>query len=224
LTTSQIIDLSDEISIKTQAFFHQNINNYTVHKLLSEDNRLCSKQIAIPEQIHSEKVQYIKYPGNYNEVDGLITDNPKIVLTLKVADCVPIYLYIPDSKIFGLVHSGWRGTVNGIIENTIGIISAMTKDIKNIRVLLGPAIGFCCYEVGSEVADNFTEGAKRKIDNGKWHIGLHEEIVIQLVSMGISVDNIKTINVCTFENHQFHSYRRDGLKSGRMVAFMGMQK
>ena len=110
-----MIDFSKEISIETKSFFYQNTNNHTVHELIIRDNRLNPEQFAIPEQIHSTKVQYINSPGNYNKVDGLITDNPNIMLTLKVADCVPIYLYIPDSKIIGLVHSGWRGTVNGII-------------------------------------------------------------------------------------------------------------
>ncbi len=219
-----MIDFSNKISIETKSFLYKNINNHTMNELITRDDSLHPEQFAIPEQIHSTKVQYVNSPGNYNKVDGLITDNPNIMLTLKVADCVPIYLYIPDSKIIGLVHSGWRGTVNGIIENTIYLISTITEYIKNIRILLGPAIGFCCYEVCSEVADGFTKNAKKRIDNRKWHIGLHEEIIIRLVKMGISRNNIKKSDICTFENMHYHSYRRDGLKAGRMIAFMGIRK
>ena len=79
------------------------------------------------------------------------------------------------------------------------------------------------YEVGEEVAANFNEKAKRKLDNGKWKVGLHEQIFIQLIKIGIPLTNIKVSDICTFESLDCHSYRRDGKKAGRMIAFMGLR-
>ena len=83
------------------------------------DFGLPRENFAIPEQIHSNLVKFITLPGVYKGVDGLLTDNPNLILFLKVADCVPIYLFDKRLIIFGLVHSGWRGTANKIVMNAI---------------------------------------------------------------------------------------------------------
>ena len=123
------------------------------------------EMLAVPEQVHSADITYIDTPGDYIATDGLITDNPEIILTLKVADCVPVYL--SSSHIIGLLHSGWRGTVGGIVPNAVRKMIKMGADPKEVSVFLGPAIGFCCYEVDEEVADNFNKNTKRKMESGK---------------------------------------------------------
>ena len=89
---------------------------------------------------------------------------------------------------------------------------------------MGPAIGFCCYEVDEEVASNYNNKSKRKMENGKWKVGLHKQIGIQLNEMDIPSANLKTSNICTFEIQKYHSYRRDGIKSGRLISFAGIKK
>ena len=180
-------------------------------------------RLAIPKQIHSLGVILIDVPGVYQGVDGLITDNPEIILTLKVADCVPIYLYANKSKIIGLVHAGWRGTIGGIISNSIEKMIQLGADRKEINVFLGPSIGFCCYKVDNDVADYFNSNAKIKLKDGKWKIGMREQINSMLIKLDISPENIKMSNLCTFETVDYHSYRRDGINSGRMVALMSLQ-
>ena len=179
--------------------------------------------LAIPEQVHSTAITYIDTPGYYMDVDGLIAENPEIILTLKVADCVPVYLYATSLKIFGLVHSGWRGTTQGIISNAVMKMLEMGANVNEVSVFLGPAIGFCCYEVDGEVACNFNNIAKKQLKNGKWKVGLHEEIRLQLAALGIPSANIKTSDICTFELPDCHSYRRDGYQAGRMFAFMSIK-
>ena len=179
--------------------------------------------LAVPEQIHSTEITYIYTSGDYIGLDGLITDNPEIILLIKVADCVPVYLYEPKSKLIGLVHSGWRGTAGGIVPNAIQLMREMGVNEKDICVFLGPAIGFCCYEVDREVADNFNKNAKRKLENGKWKVGLREHICLQLAKIGIPSSNIMASDICTFQSLDYHSYRRDGEKAGNMYAFMGLK-
>ena len=191
--------------------------------MLAAKRGFLAEMLAIPEQIHSSAITCINTPGDYLASDGLITDNPEIILSLEVADCVPMYLYEPNSQIIGLVHCGWRGTSEGIVSTTIRKMLEMGANEKEVRLLLGPSIGFCCYEVEEEVADKFNNKATEKMENGKWKIGLHEEICLQLTEMGIHSSNIQTSDICTFESADFQSYRRDGFKARRMFAFMRLR-
>ena len=182
-----------------------------------------SEMLAIPEQIHSADIKYIDTSGEYIGTDGLITDNHDIILIIKVADCVPVYLYEPKSQLIGLVHCGWRGTAGDIVPNTIQLMREMGANENEISIFLGPAIGFCCYEVDEDVAEKFNKNTKRKMESGKWKVGLHEHICLQLAEIGIPTSNIMASDICTFESQDCHSYRRDGEKAGRMFAFMGLK-
>ena len=179
------------------------------------------EKIAIPEQIHSNHVKFIKFPGEYIGADGLITNNSNIILLLKVADCTPIYLFDKRLLIFGLVHSGWRGTVDKIIINAINCMLKHGSNLSDILISLGPAIGICCYEVGDEVAKHFDEEARIRQNNSKWRVGIHEQIVIDLIKFGLPLSNINKSNICTFESNDCQSYRRDGINAGRMLGLMG---
>ncbi len=99
----------------------------------------------------------------------------------------------------------------------------MGADKKEVNVFLGPAIGFCCYEVDEDVAGNFNKNTKRKMKSGKWKVGLHEQIFLQLAQMGVPSTYINKSDICTFESQDYHSYRRDREKSGRMFAFMRLK-
>ena len=96
-------------------------------------------------------------------------------------------------------------------------------EIQKILVYLGPSIGVCCYEVGIEVAKSFNVDAKLKLDNQKWNVDLHKQISFQLIESGILPINIYCSDICTFDSQKCHSYRRDGLNTGRMYAFIGMK-
>ena len=220
MPTSSFIDFSDKI-YGTRSIFELNKKDQNC-SMIAARMGFTSEMLAVPEQIHSSSITFVDKPGYYSASDGLITDNPNIILTLKVADCVPIY--ISSSKIIGLIHSGWRGTADGIVSNGVRKMLQMGENKKDIRVFLGPAIGVCCYEVDKEVAVHFNKKAKIKIKDGKWKVGLHEEICLQLTNLGIPSTNIKTSDICTFESKNYHSYRRDGEKTGRMFAFMGLRK
>ena len=181
---------------------------------------LSKSKLAIPEQIHSSTIKYINQSGHYSGVDGFLTDYPGIILTLKVADCVPVYLYASNTNMISLVHSGWRGTVGGIVSNAVKLMLESGADKKDIMVFLGPAIGICCYEVDGEVASKFNEQAKLKLNDVKWKVSLHREIRFQLSESNIPSANIMASDICTYESLDCHSYRRDGAQAGQMFAFM----
>ena len=222
MVKTSIIDLSENISPDVNAVFSLNPSQYS-RKEITRKLDYNAKDLAIPEQVHSTVVEFARFPGMYPAADGLVTTNSNILLTLKVADCVPVYLYEPRKNMIGLVHSGWRGTVGKIVPNAIQLMQKNGAETGEIRCFLGPAIGICCYEVGVEVAHKFDDEAKMKLEDRKWKVGLHDQISLQLASSGIPEENIQTSDMCTYESQDCHSYRRDGENAGRMFAFLELK-
>ena len=222
MVKTSIIDLSENISPDVNAVFSLNPSKYS-RKEITRKLDYNTQDLAIPEQVHSTVVEFARFTGMYPAADGLVTTNSNILLTLKVADCVPVYLYESRKNMIGLVHSGWRGTVGKIVPNAIQLMQKNGAETGEIKCFLGPAIGICCYEVGVEVAHKFDDEAKMKLEDHKWKVGLHDQISLQLASSGILEENIQTSYMCTYESRDCHSYRRDGDNVGQMFAFMELK-
>lgn len=141
-------------------------------------------------------------------VDGLITKDPNVTLTITVADCYPIYFYDPIQNIIGLVHSGWRGSVSNLITNTVTIITNKPTDLL---IGIGPGIGPCHFEITGDVVDKFLEFPNSLEHKGsKIFVNLSKIINSQLIKAGIKRENIEFIGECTFcSKDKYFSYRRD---------------
>jgi polyphenol oxidase len=176
-------------------------------------------RLAVPLQCHSNEVFKADLPGEYQKCDALITNLRNVALAITVADCVPVLLFDPIRHAVGAVHAGWKGTAHSIVERAI---TKMKEEYgtnpENLLVFVGPSAGSCCYEVGEEVAVMF----RKKIvpyGTGKILLDLKEENRRQLQHQGIPAGNIEVNESCTIcEKEMFHSYRRDGARSGRMMA------
>ena len=222
MENQSLLDFSENISADVKALFSLNPLKYSREEI-AHNLEINAKNLAVPEQVHSAVVEFARCPGMYPVADGLVTQDPEIILTLKVADCVPVFLHDPSKNIIGLVHSGWRGTVENIVLNAIQLMEKNGTKTGDIRCILGPAIGICCYEVDWEVAKKFDDEAKLKMEERKWRVGLHEQIRLQLVSVGVQKKNIRSSDICTYELQGYHSYRRDGENTGRMFAFLRLK-
>jgi YfiH family protein len=88
--------------------------------------------------------------------DGLITDQPGLLLAIQTADCVPVLLVDPVNHAVGAFHAGWRGTAQRIVERGVGLMRArFGSDPARLLAAIGPAIGQCCYSVGEELVHEF---------------------------------------------------------------------
>ena len=137
--------------------------------------------------------------GNYGDADGIITsplDN--LVLLIKTADCIPIFIYDNITRNYGIVHAGWRGVKKKIHLKAIEKFIGLGSHKNNLNFVMGPSIKACCYEVGAEMRD--------------------------FVNIGIVKDKIKIDSICTYENKHLHSFRRDREKSGRMLSVIVNKK
>jgi YfiH family protein len=118
-------------------------------------------QIVALRQIHSDIVHRV---GKANvsttaeplQGDALITRDPGVLLVVQTADCVPIILADTRNRAVAAIHSGWRGTVRRIAEKTLGRMRMeFGTRPEDVVAALGPGIGQCCYEVGTDVAKEF---------------------------------------------------------------------
>ena len=155
--------------------------------------------------------------------DGIISSSKSLVLSIQVADCIPLYLADPENNIIGIVHAGWRGIERGIIDNSINKMINLGADNKKIIVYIGPSIQQCCFEIGSEVAKKFPSNFQINGDANRFFMDLQDLTKNLLMRNSISINNIFTSNECTKCNSdKYFSYRKTGSKSGRMIGVIGL--
>lgn len=180
--------------------------------------------VAFQRQIHSDIIQIINNAGDNGESDALITNKMNLGLAIIVADCTPIFLYDYKKRIIAAVHSGWRGTEQEILKKTlIKLKENFGTDPENLFVYVGPSISVSNYEVGKEVAEKFNNKYILQT-NGKYFLDVSRNNYDMLIKFGIPQNQIQKSELCTFEfSSLLHSYRRDGIKSGRSIGIIAIK-
>lgn len=162
------------------------------------------------------------------DVDGLITNEPGVTLATFYADCVPLYFLDPVHKAIGLSHSGWKGTVGKIGQETIlAMKKAYGSKPEELLVAIGPSICQECYEVSEDVAIEFKKvfSEPKKIlqekENGKYQLDLWAANRIILEEAGVQAEHITMPDICTCCNPKFlYSHRASSGKRGNLGAFL----
>lgn len=184
------------------------------------------KNIGYNKQIHSDIITI--FDKTIQEGDAIVTDEANTALGVFTADCVPVLVYDNVKKVCAAVHSGWKGTYNRITEKTIRFMKdRFGCESNNMSVFIGPHIGACCYEVGQELIELFIKDTLYKdyeIIVGR-KLNLEMCIKAQCHNEGIYMGNIHTTELCTHcAGHsgkaEFHSYRKQKEKSGRMLSMI----
>lgn len=191
-------------------------------------------------QMHSADVRVVKSEadaqpkpgvlGDDQYCDALVSNVPKILVTVKTADCVPILLGDQNSSAFAAVHAGWRGTSSSILARAI---EQMQREYgtqpANLRAAIGPAANVCCYEVGAEVIDRFKERFPESnalfvpTRAGHARIDLQKANRDQLIAAGLMPENIYSAPLCTMDRTDlFFSYRREKSVRGRVGRLMSV--
>jgi len=176
----------------------------------------------------ADKGKGVLYPQDYQDIDGLITDEPGVVLACFYADCVPLYFVDPVKQAIGLAHSGWRGTVNGMGAHMVQAMKeAFGSKPRDLIAAVGPSICRDCYEVSEDVAMEFQgvfpgeevvcpgrEPAKYQLD-----LWLANRLILERA--GIHRENISVTDICTCHNPEYlFSHRASHGKRGNLAAFL----
>ena len=184
-------------------------------------------RLATLRQAHSNSALVVRGTGGcIGTGDALVTDRPGFLLGVRTADCLPILVVEESRRVVAAIHAGWRGTASGIVGRTIERISTdFDGDPASMYAAIGPGIGGCCYEVGTEVARQFRgcfpEGGA--LDRGIM-LDLVEANRRQLAAAGVPPSRICVGAPCTCCNpSEFYSYRREPKDLGRMLSVVGIR-
>lgn len=223
-------------------FSTRKFGNMSVKKSLKENKNLNQflnpfgksvNDLIMMEQIHGNQVKVVNekdrgrvLPG----IDGMVCNQPGIVLGVKVADCLPILFYDKEKKIIGIVHAGWKGTLKKIGQQLVSKMKSNGCQPKDIIVGIGPHIGSCCYNVPQARADRFKKefgDLKDMISckNGTIHLDLLAPILVQLIKLGVQKENVYLGSDCTAcQNSEFFSFRKDTKETfGEILGIIGLR-
>jgi YfiH family protein len=205
------------------------------------------------KQIHSDVIHtFDSAPSELCQGDASATNCPGLLLAVQTADCVPILLVDPKKRVVAAVHAGWRGTLARIVVKAIGMMQMQFKSKPaDLLAAIGPSIGGCCYEVGTEVAAQFLSQfaeAPEWFDEFRtgdepnpvqWlnmmppgHQPPPKNVLLdlrkgnraQLLGAGLRLPNIFVSDLCTAcRRDLFFSYRKEGAQSGRLMSVIGIR-
>lgn len=209
--------------------------------------------LAALKQIHSDIVHaFESTPHEPCRGDASVTSQAGLLLGVQTADCVPILLVDARKRAVAAVHAGWRGTLQRIVTKTIGKMQMQfAAKPRDLLAAIGPAIGGCCYEVGTEVAVKFKSQFPNASDwfdelrTGdepnplQWlsmmppgHQPPPKNVLLdlkkanraQLLDAGVLSENIFVSDLCTAcRRDLLFSYRKEGAATGRLMSVIGIR-
>jgi polyphenol oxidase len=192
------------------------------------DDRACSVW-----QVHSADVVLARRPARnrrwLGSADALITDTPDLPLSMRFADCTPLFFVDPVRGAIGMAHAGWRGTVQGVGAATVRAMCALLGSRPaDIQVGIGASIGPDYYQVGEEVVQavrNYfgdTEGlVRRDLHDGTAYLDLWEANRRDVMQAG--VEQVEIAGLCTVaHNDEFFSHRAEKGRTGRFGAVISL--
>lgn len=206
---------------------------------IAESIGFSEKDLVFSMQTHTANVRRVgredcgrglERPVGYCDVDGLVTNEPGVVLATFYADCVPLFFVDPVHHCIGLSHSGWRGTVGKIGKATVEMMAKeFGSEPGDLLAAVGPSICQECYEVSEEVIglfrENFAEELWPKLfyrkANGHYQLNLWEANRLIFQEAGILPQHITVTDICTACNPELlFSHRASGGKRGNLAGFL----
>lgn len=195
--------------------------------------KVLTSQIYYVEQIHSNRVVYLSPSMSLADMpaaDAIVTDRKDVYIGVRTADCVPILVYDPEQQVVAAIHAGYKGLLNGIIQNTLNLMmQSFSSRPEDFVVTIGPCICVDHYEVGQEVIDAFRDRYRDRFvfatsADSKVYLDLNQTARMILEECNIDFDNLEDLNLCTYEKEDlFFSYRRQREAAGRHFNCIGMK-
>jgi purine-nucleoside/S-methyl-5'-thioadenosine phosphorylase / adenosine deaminase len=183
----------------------------------------CGRLLLL-QQVHGAAVQQAPWSGR-PRADAAVAFEPGLLLGIETADCLPVLLVDPKLRFVAAAHAGWRGTVAGVTRAAVTALERAGSRADDLLAALGPGIGPCCYEVRDEVKRALGPAGTaffRRGPAGRDHLDVRAANRRQLIEAGLAESRIGSVDECTFcRPDLYHSYRRDGPRSGRMISFVG---
>ncbi len=207
----------------------------TTHALDNRKNFLNNldidyRDLICAQQVHTSNIKYVKEDDRgkgalssnsaIKATDAFITDKKNVPVAVFTADCLSVFLYDPLTPAIGLVHAGWRSSKENITDKTIKLMHKQfnTKPCE-LRVILGPSMRSCCFEVSGDFSKIFPKDVSRR--GNSYYLDLVAANKREILEKGVKEANITDSGICTFcRNDQFFSFRKEGESCGRIMSVM----
>ncbi|KAM9319488.1 purine nucleoside phosphorylase LACC1 [Gastrophryne carolinensis] len=191
----------------------------------------------VPVKVDHAEIVRILGKTDPERYDGIVTNQIGVTIAAPGADCIPILFCDPVKKACGAAHSGWKGTLLGVSMATVNAMSSEYGcDVKDIRVVLGPSVGPCCFTLTQKEAEAFHDidpNCVCQIESPKPHVDIRRATRILLERGGILPQNIQddsvvdknqNITLCTSCYPElFFSHVRDGENFGTQIGFISVR-
>lgn len=180
--------------------------------------------VVLGNQVHRTEVTWHERAEGWLQVEGVDghgTSAAGVLLTVTVADCIPVYLLAPEQRAIALLHAGWRGAAAGILERGVRLLTSRAGCAPG-DLVMHCGVGICgeCYEVGPEVLEGF---GLRGDGRGPWQLDIRERLAEQAGAVGLR--EVTRSTWCTAHHRPlFYSHRASGGTDGRMVAYLGVPR
>jgi purine-nucleoside/S-methyl-5'-thioadenosine phosphorylase / adenosine deaminase len=202
---------------------------------------------VLGKQVHGKRVAVVPdgYSGGaFDDTDALITTAARTPLAVLTADCAAVFLFDPENRAIGIAHAGWRGAVAAIAALTVARMGdEFDTDPADLIAAIGPSIGPCCYEVGAEVMDAFSDANaemaeeilvdpelasagsfRASVNEGRKHLDLWRANELMLIAAGVREDAIEVSRLCTVcRRDVFYSHRAEKGITGRFAGVIALR-
>ncbi len=199
------------------------------HQILAAEIGVDRSALRLATQVHGAAVldtdaaprdRRSEPPGTGH--DALVARAADVGVGVRTADCVPILVADPERGAVAAIHAGWRGVVAGVVPAAIEVLAPDHASRARLVACVGPHIRAERFEVGADVASQIAAASEpATITSGgtRPHADLAHAVLVQLVRAGLAEANVDDVGGCTLgEPERFHSHRRDGERSGRMLS------
>jgi polyphenol oxidase len=182
-------------------------------------------RIALMHQVHGREVAVVREPPPADrrpEADAMVTDRPGLALSVRVADCVPVLLADAGAGVVGCAHAGRNGLATGVVPHAVEVMRDLGAG--DIRAWVGPYVCGGCYEVPEAMQQEVAEVAPEARSTTTWGtpaLDIGAGVEAQLRTAGCAVS--ETPRLCTRENPDLYSHRRDGSRAGRSAGLVWLR-
>ena len=179
--------------------------------------------VLIPHQTHSCNVAVIGREGtipSLEDTDAIVCLAPGVAVGVRTADCVPVLLYAPDIRAVAAIHAGWKGSLGGIVDQTVNELVRLGARAAAIYAAFGPSVCPWCYEVSPEMIEMFRSAGFAGCITNTRHIDLEAVNTQRLTALGVSPTNIRSKDYCTRETPWLPSWRRHPGITARLLSWI----
>jgi YfiH family protein len=195
----------------------------------AQSKQFESLQIYSIKQVHGDSI--VEGSSQLQEADAHYTSLSATGLLIKTADCMPIFIVDPVQKNVAAIHAGWRGVASQITLKTIWLLHRLGGNPRNFRVVIGPHIRQQSFEVDEPVWVQLMDSVPvqfnhqlrcfyESLPQNKFKVNLEGIVRTQVQDLNVPDDQIESIDIDTFTNSEWHSFRRDREQSGRNLSFI----